>query len=278
MKLPHRTACRSWYPWYWNIPMIALALTIAVILLEANTSLFFGINRLSHITGDLIWSHITILGDTQIALVLCLPLVRRWPDLVWAGLLAGILATLLVHGLKHPLQIARPAGVLPLDQFHIIGPTLRHHAFPSGHTATAFTLVGIIVLHLQKPWQYYLGFPLLGLAVLVGLSRIIVGVHWPLDVLAGAGLGWLAAIGGTVLARYWRWGQTLDGRRWMTLLLTGCGLALLTIFETGYPQTDKWQHILAVLCLSLAGYQLCVEHHLDGKSASSWSGRSTENH
>ncbi len=249
-------------PWHWDVPLAALTGLIAVLMLNANLSLFLGLNRLHLWTGDLFWAYVTMLGDTLIALIVCLPLVRRWPQVVWAGLLAGLLATLFVHGLKPWFGLARPASILALDQFHIIGRTYLVLGFPSGHSATAFTLAGVIVLHLDEGWRRWLGIPLIGLAALIGLSRIAVGAHWPLDVLGGAVGGWLAAVLGTFWARRWSWGATPTGRRSMTVLLIGCGLSGLLYYKTGYPQTDLGRQILALLCLGWVGYQLCMEYSI----------------
>lgn len=260
MTGPMHARTRRWNPWYWDLPLAAVAAMVAILLLQANRPLFLGFNRLSVYTGDEVWACVTILGDALIALTLFLPLVRRWPDLVWAGLLTGLLATLFVHGLKHPLHLGRPALILPKEQFHIIGRTYYSLAFPSGHAATGFAFVGVILLHLSNEWRYRLAGPLLALAGLISLSRIVVGAHWPLDVLAGAAGGWLAAVLGTFWARRWPWGGTPTGRRWLTLILVGCALyALLLHSNTGYPQADIWRHILALLCLCGIAYQLWME-------------------
>lgn len=253
----HRT--RRWNPWYWDLPLAALAGMVAIIVLRANEPLFLGFNRLSAWTGDIFWADMTLLGDTMVVLTLCLLLVRRWPDLVWAGLLAGLLAALFVHGLKHPLDLERPVQVLPREQFHIIGRAYFSTAFPSGHAATAFTFIGVIILHLAVDWRRRLAGPLLALAGLIGLSRIVVGAHWPLDVLGGAAGGWLAAVFGTLWARRWSWGGTPVGRRWLTLMLLGCALTALLHYKTGYPQADAWRRILALLCLGGVAYQIWRE-------------------
>jgi membrane-associated phospholipid phosphatase len=57
-------------------------------------------------------------------------------------------------------------------------------AFPSGHATTFFSTAAVYA------WRYpKLRWPLAGLGVLVGLSRIYLGEHQPTDVLAGAALG-----------------------------------------------------------------------------------------
>lgn len=94
--------------------------------------------------------------------------------------------------LQHLLRRSRPFEVgqgEPLIKMIWIG-----YSFPSGHTALAFAIaaVGQIIF----PSIY--GIWLFICAALVGLSRVAVGVHYLLDVIAGAIIG--ALVGGTVLA------------------------------------------------------------------------------
>jgi membrane-associated phospholipid phosphatase len=70
------------------------------------------------------------------------------------------------------------------------------YSFPSGHATTAFAAAAAVgVLHPRLRW------PLLGLAAVVGFSRVYLGVHWGLDVLAGAMLGTGIGVGCALLAR-----------------------------------------------------------------------------
>ena len=66
---------------------------------------------------------------------------------------------------------------------------------PSGHTLTAFAVVGSIYFAMDAARRPRLGWLWL-VAALVGLSRIALGAHWPGDVAVGACLGiWAAATG-----------------------------------------------------------------------------------
>ncbi len=58
------------------------------------------------------------------------------------------------------------------------------YAFPSGHTAFFFTLAFAIFFHHKKAGYYFMFF-----ALLIGLARIIAGVHFPIDILGGFVLG-----------------------------------------------------------------------------------------
>lgn len=60
-------------------------------------------------------------------------------------------------------------------------------AFPSGHAAFYFALAGVVYL-LNKKWGQYF----IGAAAVMGLARVFVGVHWPLDIVAGAIVGFLS--------------------------------------------------------------------------------------
>ena len=66
-------------------------------------------------------------------------------------------------------------------------------AFPSSHTAVALAVVIALVPFLARP----LAAAGIAYAGLVGWSRVYLGVHYPLDVLAGAGIG--MAVGGVIL-------------------------------------------------------------------------------
>lgn len=113
------------------------------------------------------------------------------PQSAWGPVLhmiaAGLGGTALYKWLKDKTRRPRPVewngdiilSVAPLDQF----------SFPSGHTlhAVAFTLVAV---------AYYpaLAWLLLPFTGLVALSRLVLGLHYPSDVLAGAALGALVAL------------------------------------------------------------------------------------
>ena len=66
------------------------------------------------------------------------------------------------------------------------------NSFPSGHTCAAFA-AGLSWAR-ALPWRWG-RIAAVVLAVLMGLSRLYVGVHYPTDVLAGAALGTLCGLG-----------------------------------------------------------------------------------
>ena len=106
----------------------------------------------------------------------------RGYEAVGAAGSAAILGIFVFKALKHLSRRPRPcqlqphcwARILPPDQF----------SFPSGHTMTAFS-IAIVVSYFYPTLQG----PLYFLALSIGLSRIVLGMHFLSDVLAGAILG-----------------------------------------------------------------------------------------
>ena len=69
------------------------------------------------------------------------------------------------------------------------------YSFPSGHAATTVTVFGSIARDVKKRWCWWVT---ILLVLFVGISRFVLGVHYPTDVLAGWVIG-LAAMGFTTL-------------------------------------------------------------------------------
>ena len=233
-------------PRVWLVPLLALIGMAVLIASDTNRSLFLYLNSLSTLASDVLWQNLTVLGGTLAGLTLLAPLIGRRPDILWSLALAAILATLWVHGLKDPIGALRPPAVIPPELLHIIGPSHRHGSFPSGHSTTIFTVAGILSLYLRRSALIWL---LAATALLIAISRIAVGVHWPLDVLGGAFGGWLSAVLGTLLAQHWRWGVSRSGKWVLGLALAACALALLISPDSNYPEAIMLQRGLALICL-----------------------------
>lgn len=103
-------------------------------------------------------------------------------------LLAVGAAGLLVYGLVKR-RTARRRPCVSLHGLHLCMSPLDEFSFPSGHTlhATSFALVAL--LHLPA-----LGLGLLAFAVLTALVRVMLGLHYPSDVVAGAVIGAALAV------------------------------------------------------------------------------------
>lgn len=232
--------------WSWAVPGIALLLMLVLWASDGNLAVFLSLNHTLQVLGDDIWQHLTVLGDTAI-LLLILRYCGRRPEVVWQFVLAALFAILWTQSMKAPLDVLRPPAMLEAGQFHLIGAALQHHSFPSGHTTTAFLVAGVLALQATiSPW---LRGGLLALALLIGLSRIACGVHWPLDVLGGALGGWLAAVAGSRLGRVWRWGLGLGVQRALALLWLGVALWMVFRPVHDFPATQTFQIALAVLAV-----------------------------
>lgn len=103
----------------------------------------------------------------------------------------GVLHVVLVRWLKQ--RVARPRPFECCEGVRACAPQLDRHSFPSGHTlhAVAFSTV----LTAQDPLWGWLLWPF---SAAVALSRMVLGLHFPSDVLAAALLGLLG--GGAALA------------------------------------------------------------------------------
>jgi undecaprenyl-diphosphatase len=98
----------------------------------------------------------------------------------------ALVGTLLYKIIKHKTLRPRPFNVYP--SIVCTGNTLDYFSFPSGHTLHAVSFSMIAASYF--PMLTWLVWPF---AILVALSRPILGLHYPSDVLMGAALGALLA-------------------------------------------------------------------------------------
>jgi undecaprenyl-diphosphatase len=106
------------------------------------------------------------------------------------AVLSGLLAYLLVVIANWVVYRPRPFLLLPPNQIHLLTPPPPNSSFPSDYVmATAGWAVG---MWRAPSWTARVLFSLL--ALLVGLARLVAGVHWPSDILGSFMLGGLAAL------------------------------------------------------------------------------------
>lgn len=173
------------------------ALTLAP---QINTPVFLFMNGAFSVLPDAFWAHFTNLGDTLQAIALFSIIMYKRPDFVISTLLWGLVCALIIQGFKHGLDLPRPNIALDHSVFHLIGEGRDSPSMPSGHTATGMFFVALLATTSQST-KAFLGWVFLG--VLIGLSRIAIGVHWPADVAVGAFVGWITGFYGQQLTLKW---------------------------------------------------------------------------
>jgi len=217
---------------------------------------FLRLNGLAALTAPWVWEWWTLLGDERVAFALTLFFCRRHPRIFWTLLVAALVAVAYSQSLKHLFSALRPPAVLDAEDFNLIGPGHRKSSFPSGHTVTAAVFFAV--------WVYYLkvtGLRLLmiALAVLAGLSRVALGVHWPVDVAAGMFGGVLAAwIGAICVSRAELRVRDPSVHLAFVILASFPAVALL-MWDGGYPGVAGVQTVLGLASLGSMFYQYLMQ-------------------
>ena len=101
--------------------------------------------------------------------------------------MAALVGIVLFRAIKSVSERKRPCEIEPHCWSAVLPPD--KYSFPSGHTITAFGIaisVGLFYPQLQAP--------LLAVALLIALSRIILGMHFLSDVIAGTAIGILLGL------------------------------------------------------------------------------------
>jgi membrane-associated phospholipid phosphatase len=170
---------------------------------DLRVDLWFAAHRTS------LWNDVTLVGtsmaqtETAIGVTILLVLLLRWRLGRWyeSGVVITVMAgeLLIFFGVTATVHRPRP----PVARLDVAPPT---SSFPSGHTAAAVALYGVIAVMVLwmygRRWATRVAVAVLCcVPVFVGLSRLYRGMHYPSDVLAGALTGglWLLIVISTLL-------------------------------------------------------------------------------
>jgi membrane-associated phospholipid phosphatase len=135
--------------------------------------------------------------------------------LLWITTVTVFSVAYLVDGwllgvLKPLLNFPRPPLALPIETVYIIGQAEYHHSLPSGHSSFAMLIAASIWPLLIVPWQKYF---VIGFVILVGISRISLGAHFPADIIAGWILSLLIILLVRSVINQYTLGADCDGKR-----------------------------------------------------------------
>jgi undecaprenyl-diphosphatase len=139
---------------------------------------------------DFIMSVATILGGAFVIVLFAIPLwLRGLRDATFDVLLLLGVTLVIVEAIKFLVGARRPCdaltGVRTLPAFPCSAEL--DPSFPSGHASRAFAVATLLAIR----FRWWVRIPAVAFAILVGISRVYLGLHWPSDILGGviAGIG-----------------------------------------------------------------------------------------
>ena len=150
-------------------------------------SVFRHVNDVPSWVYPLVWPIMQLGTFGAVTVATLVALAFRRPRLALELVASGLIAYLAAKGLKELVDRGRPAEYLA--DVVIRGDPSSGRGWPSGHVSVATARAATLAPFVARSWR-----PLVwSVPVLVGFARMVVGAHWPLDVVGGFAVGWTAA-------------------------------------------------------------------------------------
>jgi undecaprenyl-diphosphatase len=218
-----------------------------------HTLLPFINQTLAHPVLDVLMVAVTLIGNPTyytFAIVALCVIIKPWRKMG-----VGIGLTLLVtfgFTMLFQFTVLRPRP--DPDVIRLIWPQPNFPSYPSGHSACAFAVAAFFGLRFRSPRVWAMG---LAWAMLVALSRVYLGHHYPSDVIGGAILG--AGVGATMSGLLHEPMPGIQKARWLlcfqiALALFVTHMAYLNLIPWRYlrwPYADKVFHVLLFGAITL---------------------------
>jgi len=177
---------------------LKLVLSVLIFLVHIDKSLFLFFNRsIATPVFDVIFPFITEPRNWLIIALIAMVFFvikekKKALGIIGLVLIAVALSDLIAYRILKPLfgrlRPCHPEFYIESGRF-LIGMKTSF-SFPSNHAMNMFTAATVLSYFYKKYAGYFFGF-----AVLIGFSRIYVGVHYPLDIVGGALFGILLGTG-----------------------------------------------------------------------------------
>lgn len=167
--------------------LIILGLVLLLVLPKGGLVLWLDVN--SNSTCDTLFHWVTKGGEPFMGLLaFILILLFSTKRLTFIFIVSILLALIVSQGLKHKAFPNEDRPSYTYTELHEIADLDRHthNSFPSGHTTAAFTFFTLLAISFRKKWLQFLA-PCC--AAMVGVSRVYLGQHYLIDIVAGAVLG-----------------------------------------------------------------------------------------
>ncbi|ADU31565.1 phosphatase PAP2 family protein [Evansella cellulosilytica] len=159
---------------------------------EQDCSIFRLINRAEQESFyHRIMGMITHLGGARFTILFCVITLIFFQNELKAIAIISSLSLACSHALAIMIKkiVPRLRPYLAINYSYVAKNPLKDSSFPSGHTTAIFSLL--------LPYMFFANILipiLLPIAILVAISRITIGLHYPSDVIAGAFLGFITVI------------------------------------------------------------------------------------
>ncbi len=224
---------------------------------------------------DILMNGMTMLGEETIFIIIITFLVWNSSKKRGFAIFSSLAVSLLAMGfIKAIVRAPRPFQVLQEIEGKRL-QTATGYSFPSGHTTGAAAFYSAVSVTYRKR---LLSILCAAAILLVGLSRMYLGVHWPIDVFAGLALG---ITGSTLLLpRFERmWENKVQLKRFTLFsgtIFVGLAFILMILLESDLADAVGFTDVMKLLILTGSGYlgfylsQKNVPYSTDGSRGKKW--------
>ncbi len=187
---------KEWWNFSFLIYLLFLLTGFWLIFLFPKGEILLSINQYHHPVLDTFFKYITYFGDGVFFLLLLLIFLFKKIKYallflltgIWQGLLVFLAKKVIFNGIVRPIKYFEGLQTLYL----VPGVDVHsYNSFPSGHTATAFSIALLIAIISRKQWLSGLA---MTIALLAAFSRVYLVQHFFIDIYFGSLTGIFTAI------------------------------------------------------------------------------------